>query len=39
VLPVLLDVLVVKGSSHESLGVKDGVCRVLSGLVLGCVSD
>jgi hypothetical protein len=39
VLPVHLDVLVIVCSSHETLGVKDSVGRVLSGLVLGRITD
>lgn len=39
VFSVLLNILVVKGSSHETLGVKDGVFWVLCGLILGGVTD
>lgn len=39
VLSVLLDVLVIEGPTDHSLGVKNGVGRILSGLVLGGISD
>jgi hypothetical protein len=39
VLLVHLDILVIVSSSDQSLSVKDSVGRVLSGLVLGRISD
>ena len=39
VFSVNLNILVIESSTHQSLSVKDSVGRVLSGLILGGITD